>query len=291
MDDPNSATALTVFLGGSGGMAPDALQHLVIFQGTSLEALGLSRDKLWAGSELTSASFLASGPFTHVEEEGIPYNQGAFVARGFFEAVFSSFVEYHRSKGLTLSTHLVNVLRADCCLLTHEEKRSGPRVPFVKPVKIRMSLAPAFRSFVPLWACIAQGNTLVPVIPKSQVYYLRDVWWKEEYCFKLDTRHLAWEAALHVTDEAFVTLANVVARTVPPQYLGGLKQEESAGGVQEESAADDEDIRVPVLEQGSSKRLKRREVVQCDAATNLAVKEQCARFRGQVSTRVKPVSI
>ena len=155
------------------GYSPKALCQTIIFDAdVTLKSLGCTRTNLWSGSLPTSASFLEFGPFTHVKVEGIPIEEGAVVCRGFLEAVFLSFVDHHKAHtslhGLTREA--VKELRAECTRVSVAAKKNkeGPRLPHSNQAKLRACSAPAYRLYVPLWACIAHGGVPIPKLPSSK---------------------------------------------------------------------------------------------------------------------------
>lgn len=197
------------------GYHPDALCQTIIYDANvTLTALGCTRNNLWSGSLPTSASFLDFGPFTHVKGEGIPIDMGAFVCRGFLEAVFLSFVDHHKAHtslhGLTRDA--VKQLRAECTLVSVEAKKNkeGPRLPHSNPAKLRACSAPAYRLYVPLWACIAQGGVAIPKLPSSKTWFYEGVYWKKDHGFKLAVGSLPPQQVAAMTNDAFEHLSQLM---------------------------------------------------------------------------------
>ena len=234
---------------------------------------------MWGGSKPTCESFLEYGPFTHVEAKGIPLHEGAYVVRSFFDAVFQSFLDHHK---ISLGTRaLQNELRQQCSLIDRAETSRGPRLPSVNEDKVRMCVVPAFRLFLPLWACIAQGLVPIPAIPKSKTYYLGGVWWKQEYAYKLSTTNTQPELVAELTNNAFSHLSALLQSEITSRnVVTTLQVILEAEGREELDTIDSAFQALP-----SPKRLKTSmEECAMDEESQLTLELELAKMRGGKST-------
>lgn len=237
----------------SVGFNPLAICTDVVMHAPTLASMGCTRSELWKGSTADADSFLFYGPFTKNEAEGIPVADGAYIPRGFFESVFLSFVDHH--KKVLPGKVLVPNLRVAITEVPAEDKfTSAPRLPFATAEKCRHGVLPGFKSYVPLWACVAEGRQKLPKIPASKTYVYDKLFWKKEHRFKLlKSAHSDPAAVAQLELDAFRLLSELIRKEITnDNTVAGLVQLTDEDRAE---CSDEEDITWPVT--GSAQKRKK----------------------------------